>query len=54
MQKMTCPCDVQPAQGDCYVCDTCKMTVVVIKSCSCADANCVSLCCCGQAMTKAN
>lgn len=53
-QKMTCPCTECPKQGDVYVCDLCKMTLVIERDCGCDDATCVSLSCCGQAMCKAN
>lgn len=54
MQKMKCPVDECPEAGDVYVCGDCRMTVTITKGCSCDDAECVCLACCGKAMTKVN
>ena len=53
-KKLECCPDACPCQGDVFVCDKCKMTVLVAKACGCDDCQCVSLACCGQAMCKAN
>ncbi len=54
MQKMTCPCPECPKAGDVYVCEDCKMTIVVERDCACAEKDCVCFACCGKCMCKAN
>ncbi len=52
MKKLDCPCDDCPKTGDVYTCETCGMALKITADCECADPKCVSLACCGEAMTK--
>lgn len=52
--KVSCPCDACPKAGDVFVCADCKCTVEVVRDCCCGEADCVSLACCGKAMSKVN
>ncbi len=47
-------CDDCPKAGDTYECGTCGMALQITSDCKCADAACVSLCCCGAPMAKTN
>jgi hypothetical protein len=54
MQKQKCCPDECPKEGDVFVCQDCKHTVLVVRGCECDDSECVALACCGKAMAKAN
>ncbi len=54
MKKYADCCPECPKAGDTYACDECGMTLEITTDCKCADAACVSLCCCGVPMAKTN
>jgi hypothetical protein len=54
MKKMTCPPPALPKAGEIYKCASdCGFEVEITSDCECEDKDCVSLSCCGAAMTKA-
>jgi hypothetical protein len=54
MEKMKCPVEARPVEGDVFVCESCQHTVLVVRNCACDDHECVSMACCGEPMTKVN
>ncbi len=51
MNELSCNPLECPKKGDEYICDVCGFAVIIRVPCKCDNLACVSLACCGQAMT---